>query len=260
VPLKTLAFAVLLLAIAAHADEWKKDYSVTGTPEVKVDSNDGNIEVTTGSQSTVSARVITAGWRIGVGHVHIVDEQKGNHIELEVRTPHIVFFGISRHSIRVELTVPRSSNLDLHSGDGRISLAQVTGDLRLNSGDGAIEASGLDGRLNATTSDGHISVQGRFDQLDLRTGDGRIEAEVASGSKMQSAWSVRTADGGVRLRLPQNFASDLDLRTGDGHITLDFPVTVSGRVSPSNIHGKLNGGGELLQVRTSDGSISLERE
>jgi DUF4097 and DUF4098 domain-containing protein YvlB len=260
VPLKTLAFAVLLLAIAAHADEWKKDYSVTGTPEVKVDSNDGNIEVTTGSQSTVSARVITAGWRIGVGHVHIVDEQKGNRIELEVRTPHLVFFGISRHSIRVELTVPRSSNLDLHSGDGRISLAQVTGDLHLNSGDGAIEASGLDGRLNATTSDGHISVQGRFDQLDLRTGDGRIEAEVASGSKMQSAWSARTADGGVRLRLPQNFASDLDLRTGDGHITLDFPVTVSGRMSPSNIHGKLNGGGELLQVRTSDGSISLERE
>jgi len=160
--LKSLALAVLLLAIAAHADEWKKDYSVTGTPEVKVDSNDGNIEVTTGSQSTVSARVITAGWRIGVGHVHIVDEQKGNHIELEVRTPHIVFFGISRHSIRVELTVPRSSNLDLHSGDGRI--------------------------------------------------------------------------------------------------TLDFPVTVSGRMSPSNIHGKLNGGGELLEVRTSDGIISLERE
>jgi hypothetical protein len=31
-------------------------------------------------------------------------------------------------------------------------------------------------------------------------------------------------------------------------------------MSPSNIHGKLNGGGELLQVRTADGSISLERE
>jgi hypothetical protein len=46
VRLKALAFGVVLLAVAAHADEWKKDYSVTGAPEVKVDSNDGNIEVT----------------------------------------------------------------------------------------------------------------------------------------------------------------------------------------------------------------------
>jgi DUF4097 and DUF4098 domain-containing protein YvlB len=260
VRLKALAFAVILLAVAAQADEWKKDYSVTGTPEVRVDSNDGNIEVTTGNQSTVSARVITAGWRIGIGHLHIVDHQEGNHIELEVRTPHIVFLGISRHSLRVELMVPRKSNLDLHSGDGRINLAQVSGDLRLNSGDGAIEATGLDGRLNATTSDGHITVQGRFDQLDLRSGDGKVEADVAPASKMQSSWTVRSGDGSVRLRLPQDFASDLDLRTGDGHITLDFPVTVSGRMSPSTLHGKLNGGGQLLEVRTSDGSISLERQ
>ncbi len=258
--LKSLAFAVIVLAVAAHADEWKKDFAVTGTPEVQVDSNDGNIEVTTGSQNSVSARVITAGWRIGVGHVHIVDHQQGNRIELEVRTPHVVFFGISRHSIRVELTVPKNSNLDLRSGDGRISLAQITGNLRLSSGDGAIEGSGLDGRLSATTSDGHITVQGRFDQLDLRTGDGKIEAEVAQGSKMQSGWNLRSSDGSILLRLPQNFASDLDLRTGDGHITLDFPVTVSGRMNPSSMHGKLNGGGELLEIRTSDGNISLQRE
>lgn len=258
--LKALAFVVIALAVAAHADEWKKDFAVTGTPDVHVDSNDGNIEVTTGSNNTVSARVITAGWRIGIGHVHIVDHQEGNRIELEVRTPHVVFFGISRRSLRVELTVPKASNLDLHSGDGRISLAPVTGDLRLNSGDGAIEGSGLDGRLNASTSDGHITVQGRFDQLDLHTGDGKIEADVATGSRMQSGWSVRTADGSLRLRLPQNFASDLDLRTGDGHITLDFPVTISGRMNPSKIRTQLNGGGPLLEVRTSDGSITLERE
>lgn len=258
--LKALAFVIVMLAVAARADEWKKDFTVNGAPEVRVDSSDGNIEVTTGPQNAVSARVITEGWRIGVGHVHIVDRQEGNRITLEIHTPHITFFGVSRHSLRVELTVPRNSNLDLHSGDGRISLAQVAGNLRLNSGDGAIEASGLDGHLTATTGDGHITVQGRFDQLDLHSGDGKIDAEIAPGSKMQSSWTVRSADGSVRLRLPQDFASDLDLRTGDGHITLDFPVTVSGRMSPSNIHGKLNGGGELLEVRTADGNIHLERE
>lgn len=257
---KTLVCFVVMASAAAYAGEWKKDFAVTGTPTVKVDSNDGGIVVTTGGNNSVSARVITTGWQIGIGHVHIVDHQEGNRIELEVRTPHVEFFSMSRHSLRVELTVPKASNLDLHSGDGSISLPAISGDLRLSSGDGAIAGSGLDGRLQATTGDGHISVQGRFDQLDLRSGDGKIQADVASGSGMQAAWSVRTADGNVRLRLPRNFAADLDLRTGDGHINLDFPVAVSGHIKSSAIHGKLNGGGQLLEIRTSDGSISLERE
>jgi len=260
VHLKALVFLILALAVAAHADEWKKDFSVTGTPEVRVNSNDGEIQVTVGNQNTVSARVLTEGWRIGLGHVHIVDHQDGNQIELEIHTPNFTFFSVSRHSLRVELTVPKQSNLDLTSGDGRISLAQITGDLRLHSGDGAIEAHALDGRLNANTSDGHIVVQGRFDQLDLHSGDGNIQAEIAPGSKMQSSWTVRSGDGGVRLRLPQNFAANLDLRTGDGHITLDFPVAVSGRLNNSDIRGTRNGGGQLLEVRTGDGSINLERE
>ena len=249
-----------MVSAAAYAGEWKKDFAVTGTPDVNVDTNDGAIVITTGPDNSVSARVINAGWRTGIGHVHIVDHQEGNRIELEVRTPHVVFFGVSRRSLRVEVTVPKTSNLDLRSGDGPITLPAISGNLRLSSGDGDIEGSGLDGNLNATTSDGHITVQGRFGQLNLRTGDGKIEAEVASGSRMQAAWSVRTADGNVRLRLPQNFAADVDLRTGDGRITLDFPVAISGHLKPSAIHGTLNGGGQLLEVRTSDGGISLERE
>ena len=256
--LRALVLAVVAVAVAAHADEWKKDFAVTGTPDVRVDSNDGSIEVTAGEQNRVSARVLTEGWQIGAGHVRVTDRQQGNRIELQIHTPHVTFVGVWK--LRIELTVPKNSNLDLHSGDGHIFLAQITGDLRLHSGDGAIEGSGLDGRLNAFTSDGHITVQGRFDQLDLHSGDGRIEAEVAAGSKMQSGWTLRSGDGSVRLRLPHNLAADLDVRTGDGHIDVDFPVTVSGRLSPSSIRGQLNGGGPLLEVRTSDGSITLERD
>jgi len=104
-----------------------------------------------------------------------------------------------------------------------------------------------------------MDVRGRFDVLDLRTGDGGIEAEVERGSKVSAAWTLRSGDGGITLRLPDDLSADLDAHTGDGHITLDFPVTVAGSISPSSVRGKLGAGGPPLRVQTGDGSIHLQR-
>jgi hypothetical protein len=51
----------------------------------------------------------------------------------------------------------------------------------------------------------------------------------------------------------------VDLHTSDGHIDLDMPVTTEGKVRQNEIHGKLNGGGSLLTIRTGDGSIHLKK-
>ncbi len=254
---------LLLLLLAApalvRADQWNKDYSLTGTPELRVDSGDGSIAVKSWDRSAISARVTTEGYKIAPGHVRIDEHQEGNNVQISVHEPHMVMFSFSRHTIRIELMVPRSANLDLHSGDGHIEIEQVRGTMRLDTGDGRIEARSLDGNLRARTSDGSIRVQGRFDNLELHTGDGHVEAEIAAGSRMNSAWSVSTSDGSVDLRLPGEFAADLDARTGDGHITLDLPVTVSGSFGRNKVRGKINGGGPVLEIRTSDGNIRLER-
>lgn len=256
--LRFALIALLALTVAARADEWKKDYKVTGTPEVVVDSGDGHIEVRSADQSDVAARVTTEGWQIG-NQLRIDERQDGNRVEISVRVPHINF-GFKRHTILIELTVPRQSNLDLHSSDGRINITQVKGDLRLDSGDGRISANGLDGNLKARTSDGAMDVQGRFDNLDLKTGDGRVEARIADGSKMSSMWSIETSDGSVRLYLPANFSADLEAKTGDGHIECDFPVMVNGRLNESSLRGKMNGGGQVLEVRSGDGNITIAKD
>ena len=40
---------------------------------------------------------------------------------------------------------------------------------------------------------------------------------------------------------------------------VDLPVAVEGRLGEKNIHGKINGGGNLLTVHTGDGSIEIEK-
>ena len=256
-------FAVTLIALvplSAHADEWRKTFALTGKSDIQVDTNDAEIRVNSAERKDIEALVITVGYKIGPDDVRVSDRQSGNHLELDVRTPSGHFgFGFHSHSVRVELTVPRESDLNLHSGDGNIRVMAVKGNLRLDSGDGELEVREGEGPLNATTRDGNVRVQGVFSALDVHTGDGNIDAEAEPGSRMTSGWVLRTGDGNVILRLPENFAAEIDAHTGDGRVDVDFPLTFNGSMRESTIRGKMNGGGPLLEIRSGDGNISLRR-
>ena len=74
---------------------------------------------------------------------------------------------------------------------------------------------------------------------------------------MDRGWLIHSGDGRVTVNLPDNFSAELYAHTGDGHITTDFPVTVNGTIERGHMRGKLNGGGELLEISTGDGSIHV---
>jgi hypothetical protein len=252
----------LAVAPSACADEWSKTYTISGKPDLRVETSDANIHVDTWDQNTIEARVTSEKYKIGEHGLKIEEHQSGDSVELTVRFPrdvHMFSFNVRSYRVDVEIHMPREGRLSLHTGDGSIALAHFKGEMELQTGDGHQEIDSVDGTLRARAGDGHITAAGRFDMLELGTGDGRIEARALPGSTMTSSWTVRTGDGSVNLKLPANFAADVDLHTSDGHVTVDMPVAVEGRLGNKNIHGKINGGGNLLTVRTGDGSIQLEK-
>jgi DUF4097 and DUF4098 domain-containing protein YvlB len=252
----------LMLAVApsVYADEWTKIYTITGKPDLRVETSDANIHVETWDQNTIEARVTTKRYKIGESGIKIDEHQNGDSVELEVRFPHHTFtVQIGNYRVDVEIHMPCQGRLKLHTSDGNIQVSNFKGEMELETGDGHQEIDGADGSLRARSGDGRITVAGRFDALQLITGDGRIEARALAGSAMNSSWDLHTGDGSVTLQLPENFAADVDLHTSDGHITLDVPVTVEGRLAEKSIHGKMNGGGNLLSVHTGDGSIKIEK-
>lgn len=254
-----LSFLLTLTALSL-ADEWKKEFTTSAKPTIRVDANDANIDVQAIDGNKIEARVVTSRGKISPDEVRVTDRQNGDRIDLEIRRPsHHFCIGICNQYVRVSLQVPRSSNLELHTGDGHITVDDVKGEVRLDSGDGELTGRSLDGMLSADTRDGSIRVTGRFDRLDLHTGDGNINAEVAAASKMSSSWALRTRDGTITLRLPADFSADLDAHTGDGHVSSDFAITVSGALKENSLRGRLNGGGALLEVRTGDGDIRLQK-
>jgi DUF4097 and DUF4098 domain-containing protein YvlB len=288
--------AAALLAPRANAEEVVKSYSVAGRANVHVDTNDGSVRVTSTDSKQVEFRVEYQGYELG-RNLRVDSRQDGDMVELTARiTGHWGFsWGSNSKRLHIEVRMPKdgdlqvetgdgsvdvsslngslkvhtgdgsvkayalSGTIDLHTNDGSISVDNLKGDIRLHTGDGAIEAREVDGRVDADSGDGHVRIAGRFDALNVKTGDGSVDTRILPGSKMASSWSIRTGDGSVDIVLPGDFKADIDATTGDGHISLGIPVTVEGTFSRSQIHGKMNGGGQALTIHTGDGSIRLSK-
>jgi DUF4097 and DUF4098 domain-containing protein YvlB len=258
--LAVAVFAVALLLTAAQADDWSKTYNVEHAPQLRVDTSDADIRLDTWDQNKIEAHVVTERWKIGEDGIKILERQTGDAVEIEVRFPHRNYvFDVGQRRVLIEIHMPRVGKVALRTGDGRISVNHLKGEMDFYSGDGRLEVDDVDGNLRAHTGDGSIRVGGRFDSVDVTSGDGRVSLMVRPGSRVASAWDVRTSDGSVSLEIPSDLAADLDLHTGDGHITMNLPLTVEGKFNNQDVHGKLNGGGNRLVVHTGDGSITVDK-
>ena len=250
----------IFLTMSAFADEWTKTYQVGNNASLHVDTNDAAIEVTRGVSNTLNARVVADGYTVGNSGVRVTERQDADKVDIQVHIPNEWGFHIGTHrGVRIEVQVPPQSALDLHSGDGHISVSSISGQARIDTGDGHIDVQNFNGSLHGHTGDGHMTIDGVFTDLDLRTGDGHVDLTVRPGSKLNGGWLIHTSDGSVEARLPQDLAAELYAHTGDGHIQLDMPVTVSGSIEHTRIRGKLNGGGPLLEITTGDGSIRISK-
>jgi hypothetical protein len=256
-----LILAVTVVAVLpARADEWSKTYNLTGKANLRIETSDANIRVTTWDQNTIEAKVITSRYKIGEGGIRVEERQSGDTVEIEVRYPHHgIAFGWNSGRVEIIIQMPREGNINLRTGDGKIDVAGLKGEMDLHSGDGSENLDKVDGKLHATTGDGHIQANGRFDELELNTGDGHVDVRAGAGSSLASAWRLETGDGSVSLEVPGDLAADVDLHTSDGHIDLDVPVATSGNIRQNEVRGKINGGGSLLTIRTGDGSIHLRK-
>ena len=179
-----------LFAATVHADDYTKTFTVSNRANVRVDTNDGSVVVTTSDTKEVEFRVEYQGYTLGKS-LEIESSQHGDEVELIARIPHgfHISLGVMRR-LHIEVHMPKDADLqvrtgdgsirandlsgtiDLHSGDGSLTVGSLKGSVRLHTGDGSIEGSDLDGKCDASSGDGRIRLAGRFDVLSAKSGDG----------------------------------------------------------------------------------------
>jgi Putative adhesin len=265
-----------------HTVHEEKRFTVSATPEVRLTTFDGSIDIRSWDKAEVLVEIEKHGpTEEAIAQLQVTSQQDGNRVEVEVKKPagSGEFFGFGRYSPSAKLivTLPQQSNVVARSGDGSIRAGHVRGRLELRTGDGSIHANGVsgdltchtgdgsvvleeaEGRLDLETGDGGVNVSGRFGAVKLHTGDGSIVFRAESGSAMTDDWSVTTGDGGVTLYLPADFAGEVDAHTGDGRIRNDLKLTGSSgdEANRRSVRGRLGAGGRTLRIRTGDGGIRL---
>ena len=260
----------------------EKRFTVKGTPSIHLTTFDGAIQIQSWDKPEVLVQIEKRGpTRESVNALEVKSSQNGDSIEIDVLKPRTTFVVGVRLSATARLNVwlPRRSDvqarsgdgsilvehlngkIDLHTGDGSIRATDLTGEVTLNTADGSITADDMQGRLSVDTGDGGVTVSGDVSGLHIHTGDGSIVYRAQGNTSMSDDWEITTGDGGVSLYLPSDFSAELDAHTGDGAIRNDLEVSAGGggEINRRTVRGRLGDGGRQLRIRTGDGGIRLRK-
>lgn len=157
----------------------------------------------------------------------------------------------------IKATGPRSYDREGWHVSFRIQTPQAA-DLELTSSNGSLGATDVRGRMRLRTSNGSIRLMDVGGDVQADTSNGSVHATL-SGSRWEGqGLDVSTSNGSVRLSVPEGYNARLVAGTSNGSIRVGFPVTVQGRIN-RDIDTTLGSGGPVIRVRTSNGSVSVER-
>ncbi len=163
---------------------------------------------------------------------------------------------------RYTIRVPRRTSLEkIQTSNGSIEVSFIEAPVRLVTSNGRVRADNVQGAIEADTSNGSIraSVNSMEDgrPVRLRTSNGSVELSVEKLGR--SDVTVTTSNGSVTVRLPGKISADVRASNSNGSITNEFDDDFKGRSEKHHLDGTIGGGGPLLELTTSNGSIRLLR-
>ncbi|HKS27455.1 MAG TPA: DUF4097 family beta strand repeat-containing protein [Pyrinomonadaceae bacterium] len=232
-----------------------KSFRVNGTPSVSVQTFDGAVTVRAWDKPEVSYTVAKrAGDAENMQGIRVTADQRGDEVIIRVDFDKAVAGRLpyTQAEASIDLFVPRQANLRVASGDGRLSIEGVSGELSAKTGDGAVDVrdsrgnlnvqtgdgririSNFDGAAQARTGDGGIMLDGRFNQLNATTGDGTISLALPADSNATIETEAESVgNDGVaasedndetrrvrRWRVGSGAGSRMTLKAGEGRILL----------------------------------------
>jgi DUF4097 and DUF4098 domain-containing protein YvlB len=269
-----------------------KEYSLeisTGGGNIETDDINGRVTLSTAGGSIKAgniggpARIQTDGGHITVKNVNgeLVAATGGGHITAG-SVGGSAFLHTSGGHIRVAMVEgiahleTGGGNITLeHSGadllaetaGGQIEVGEAAGLVRAKTGGGGIHVVRLSGPTELQTGGGSIYLTQVDSAVRASTGAGGITAWFVAPAKRPSTCELESSDGDIVVYLPRELPVTIDaqIQKGDEHrVIFDpaFPLKVRYDESSKGARivraeGSLNGGGELLRLRTVAGNIRV---
>jgi putative adhesin len=221
--------------------DWSHRYPLAADGRVEVVNINGPINIAAGAPGTVDVRATitakaltdaTAKDILSKGRVQEISEPGRVHIEtMSPRGVH------GSYEVRYDVRVPAASLVDLSMTSGSIQADGLTSKLKLVAINGPVELNDVEGAVEAVSVNGSLMVKLV-----------RVSAPVR----------LEMTNGRLALEFPAASKANLSARVVNGPMTVSgLPVdNPSGRRIRS-LESMLNGGGPAIDLRVTNGSLTI---
>jgi len=164
--------------------------------------------------------------------------------------------------------------VSVRTGGGQIDFGEVRGSVRAQTGGGGIRIITVSGPMEVESNGGSICLTRVAGAVQAATAGGTIQAWInpdasASGGKVSLAGASQLSSGAgdITVFLPRNLAANIDALVENGGLSrIDADPALFLNIQPVGNRGgsavratgMLNGGGEILKLRTTVGKIRLQ--
>ena len=218
-----------------------RELTIAATGALSVDAGpNGGVEVTGEDRRDVQVQARVQAWGADEAEAERIASEVMIRSDGTLRATGPEQRGRSGWSVSYDVLAPHEIDLSLKTTNGGLTVVDVRGNLTLEATNGGINIEGVGGNVRGRTTNGGVTATLRGDAWD---GDGL---------------DLRTTNGGVRLRVPEDYSARLETRTVNGGLDIDFPVTVTGRIG-KEISTTLGQGGALVRAETTNGHVRVSR-
>ena len=244
----------------------------TGGGDIRLDAINGPVSATSGG-GTIDIGTIGGDLRVETGGGDIRIRMANGELNAQSGGGNIWIESASRNA-QVEtgggaIQVRRAGgSLRAESGGGDLDIGDVGGSASVETGGGGIRLASAKGDVRAETGGGNIQLAGLSRGVNASSGAGSITAEFVGQGGGMSESRIETSVGNIRVMIPQGLQMTVQALVDSGQersIDTDFPelkVKMEEGWGPREIfaNGAINGGGAILKLNTSTGSIQIKRK
>lgn len=158
------------------------------------------------------------------------------------------------------IQVPRNTDLTLNTSNGSIQAADVEGIIESRTSNGRVTYESVYGEVKARTSNGSVKLVDVQGAVTARTSNGSITLDHPEPLSPESSISCTTSNGSVRLNIASDSSFEVTAKSSNGRVRTDFDVDKAGQKNTKHrLNGIVGQGGPLLDLTTSNGSITLNQ-
>ncbi|MBE3072271.1 MAG: DUF4097 family beta strand repeat protein [Acidobacteria bacterium] len=224
-------------------NQWTKTFTLQAGGQLEIVNVNGAIQTEASDGSVVevvadrSARATTLeAAKDLLQRIEIREDTSAGGVRLVVKPP--AGLGGGQTSVEFKVKVPRTVAVRLVNSNGRITVTGAQGPVRAEVTNGSVVGRGLGGAVDVNSTNGSVSID-----VDTVSPDG-----IRLG----------TTNGGVQLTLPAGARADLRARCVNGGISVsNLTLEHGAEQSRRRVDAKLNGGGPLIDLGTTNGGIKI---